>query len=83
MESTEGNYHHDLFSDPENGSPEYQRTLARWGRWLSPTQVEDILRAHSFTVDEMLGDLYDPILGGAEALPERLDAGNLYAWLGY
>ncbi|UDL16308.1 hypothetical protein SEA_ZOOMAN_337 [Microbacterium phage Zooman] len=63
-------------------SPEYRSTVSRWGRMLTPAQVEDILTAHSFSVADLIEDTHDPIvLFGS--LPERLDAAMLYAWLGY
>lgn len=64
-------------------SPEYTLTVSRWGRMLTPAQVEDILSAHGFSVEDLLDDSGDPITGGATSLPEQLDAAMLYAWLGY
>lgn len=75
----EGNEYHALYLEH---SPEYARTVSRWGRMLTPTQVEDVLSAHSFSVADLLGDSDDPIVAG-DALPEHLDAAMLYAWLGY
>ena len=64
-------------------SPEYSQTVSVWGRDLTPSRVESILAAHSFSVSDLLDDVHDPILGGATELPETVDAAMLYAWLGY
>lgn len=64
-------------------SPEYTNTVSRWGRMLTPAQVENILSAHSFSVDDLLTDDGDNITGDATELPNPLDAAMLYAWLGY
>ena len=79
MASEAGNYHKSFMRH----SPEYRRTVAYWGRMLTPERVQDILNAHGFSVDDLLYDSGDPITGGATSLPERLDAAMLYAWLGY
>ena len=78
--TAEGDQYDELYWER---SPEYTNTVSRWGRMLTPAQVEDILAAHSFSVDDLLNDSGDPITGGATSLPERLDAAMLYAWLGY
>lgn len=64
-------------------SPEYSQTVSIWGRALTPERVEDVLRAHGFTAEDLLGDEHDNVTGDATELPSVFDAAMLYAWLGY
>lgn len=81
MEQNEANSYHEAYTREGAGSPEYQNTVARWGRMLTWTRVESILAAHSFSVADFVSDDNDPVL--SDPLPELVDAAALYAWLGY
>ena len=78
----EAQSYHEAYSVEGAGSPEYQTCVRRFGRMLTASQVEDILSAHSISIEELVNDEHDPILpeGGK---PQTLDAALLYAWLGY
>lgn len=57
----------------------YNEILAKRGRFLGPLDVTLILGDHSVSVAEYLGDP-DVALG---TLPEKTDAADLLAFLGY
>ena len=67
---------HKVYAD---NSPYYRSIVASVGRWLTPLNVTLILHEHSVSVEDYLGDP-DVALG---ALPEKTDAADLLAWLGY
>lgn len=78
--TTEGDEYHALYW---MRSPEYTRTVSRYGRMLTPDNVRGILSAHGMGEEELLADEHDNVTGDATELPERFDAAMLYAWLGY
>lgn len=83
MEQNEADTYHEAYMRPGAGSPEYQGTVARFGRMLTEDRVCDILAAHGFSIADLINDGNDPVVPEPGVLPTLVDAAALYAWLGY